>query len=269
MSTYDKSRWEVPNHEVSEFAPKRTKYCVCVPVINEGARIQKQLKEMKALAEEVDIIICDGDSKDGSLDENFLQSMGVNTLLIKKDKGKLSAQLRMGYAFAIERGYEGIVTIDGNNKDSVESINHFVEGLEEGYGLLQGSRYVPGGKAVNTPFIRWLAMKIIHAPVISLLSGHHYTDTTNGYRGYSVEFLLDDRVQPFRDIFETYELLAYLSVRAPRLGYKVKEVPVTRSYPKGQKVPTKISPLKGNLKLLKILLDLALGKYNPKSSAET
>jgi dolichol-phosphate mannosyltransferase len=42
----------------------------------------------------------------------------------------------------------------------------------------------------------------------------------------------------------------------------VVEVPVRRAYPKG-KVPTKISPLKGNLLLLKILLNLGLGKYHP------
>lgn len=61
-------------------------------------------------------------------------------------------------------------------------------------------------------------------------------------------------------MFDTYELLAYLSVKAPRLGYKVIEIPVT-SYPKG-KVPTKISPLRGNWLLIKILLNLFFKKYD-------
>ena len=36
---------------------------------------------------------------------------------------------------------------------------------------------------------------------------------------------MDDRVQPFRDIFMTYELLAYLSVRVTQIGMKACEMP--------------------------------------------
>ncbi|ADO58769.1 hypothetical protein PPSC2_22680 [Paenibacillus polymyxa SC2] len=43
------------------------------------------------------------------------------------------------------------------------------------------------------------------------------------------------------------------------------EIPVERSYPKG-KIPTKISPLKGNLQLIKILLNLYLHKYDFKNN---
>jgi dolichol-phosphate mannosyltransferase len=136
--------------------------------------------------------------------------------------------------------------------------------LELGSDFVQGSRFITGGQAINTPFIRKLAIKLIHVPVISFLSGFPYSDTTNGFRGYSCKLLLDPKIQLFRDIFDTYEILAYLSVQAPKLGYKVKEIPVTRTYPLTGKTPTKISPFKGNILLLKILANLALGKYNVK-----
>ena len=163
----------------------------------------------------------------------------------------------------MERGYRGIITIDGNNKDSIEDVPRFVEKLEAGYDLIQGSRFVKGGRAVNTPFIRTVSVRLIHAPVISLTAGYHFTDTTNGYRAYSARYLRDERVAPLRDIFMTYELLAYLSVRASRLGYRVCEIPVTRVYPAGSRVPTKISFFKGNGALLLILLKNFLGMYNP------
>ena len=73
----------------------------------------------------------------------------------------------------------------------------------------------------------------------------------------------DQRVAPLRDVFMTYEILAYLSVRACRLGYSVCEIPVTRAYPAGGRVPTKISFFKGNAALLLILLKNLLGMYNP------
>ncbi|OMF88080.1 glycosyltransferase family 2 protein [Paenibacillus sp. FSL R7-0337] len=258
-----KGEWKIPAYKLTEYKPKANKYCVCIPVINEGTKIQKQLAKLKGLSNVIDIIILDGGSTDGSLADSFLIEMNVRALLTKQDKGKLSAQLRIGFSYAINEQYSGVITVDGNNKDSVEDIPEFIKKLEDGYDFVQGSRYVPGGTEVNTPVSRKLAIKLIHAPFISLISGFHYTDTTNGFRAHSLDYLLDHKVQPFRDIFETYELLGYLSVQAPKLGYKVIEIPVSREYPIG-KIPTKISPIKGNWLLIKTLLNLFLKKYDVK-----
>lgn len=255
----------VPRFECREFGLKSREYSVLIPIINEGERIHLELARAKdhQISGYADIIICDGGSDDGSTDETKLRELEVNTLLVKQDSGKQGAQLRMGIYWALERGYRGIITIDGNNKDSIEDVPRFIEKLEEGYDLVQGSRFLPGGHAVNTPISRLLAVKLIHAPIISLTAHHHFTDTTNAYRAYSARYLQDERVQPLRDVFMTYELLAYLSVRATQLGMRACEIPVTRAYPAQGKVPTKISPLKGNSELLKILFRNALGAYNP------
>ncbi len=257
------STWEVPLYEVKVFAPRRTKYCLVIPVYNEGERIRSVLTKLQKYTDRIDVCVLDKGSTDGSLEPSLLQTLGVRALLIKDahDTGKLSAQLRMGYAYALNEGYEGIVTIDGNDKDDVDALPSFIVRLDEGYDFVQASRYVPGGKGINTPVIRDLAIRIIHAPLISILSRFHYTDTTQGYRAYSRTFLLDERVAPFRKIFAGYELLAYLSVKAPRLGYRVIETPVTRTYPKG-KVPTKISAVRGNLDLFTILAKLCVNGYD-------
>ena len=254
----------VPNFNCEEFAPKKKEYCVLIPIINEGQRIINELKRAKKynVSEVADIIICDGGSTDGCTEMNQLKRLEVNTLLVKDDIGKQGAQLRMGFHFAKERGYKGIITIDGNDKDSIEDVPAFVKKLEEGYDLIQGSRFVKGGVAENTPFTRLVAVRLIHAPVISLTAGQWFTDTTNAYRGYSAKYLFDERVQVFRDIFMTYELLAYLSVRATQIGMKACEIPVRRSYPKTGKTPTKISFLKGNSELMKILFANLFRKYN-------
>ncbi|MBE2268111.1 MAG: glycosyltransferase family 2 protein [Anaerolinea sp.] len=259
------SQWQLPTFELYEFAPRRTDYCVCIPIINEGERIRRELADLMQhkIADHADILILDGGSTDGSTAHDYLRSQNVRTLLVKTGKGKLSAQLRMGYAYALRQGYEGIVTIDGNDKDNVDAIPAFIQTMREGWDMVQGSRFVPGGKAINTPLSRMVAIKLIHAPLISFGARFPYTDTTNGYRGYSRRLLLDPRVQPFRDVFETYELLAYMSVRAPQLKFKTKEIPVTRAYPPSGKTPTKIKGFKGNAKLIGILLDVVRGKYNP------
>lgn len=256
----------VPVFECIELCEKRKDYVVLIPIINEGNRIHEELKRAQRfhIYEHADIVICDGGSTDGSTEIELLKQLDVNTLLVKQDEGKQGAQLRMGFWWAMQRGYEGIITIDGNNKDSIEDVPKFIYKLKHGYDLVQGSRFISGGVAINTPWIRTVSVKYIHAPVISLTAHQHFTDTTNAFRGYSRRYLEDPRVQPLRDIFMTYELLAYLSVRATQIGMEACEIPVTRAYPKEGKTPTKISGFKGNQELLTILFKNMLGAYNPK-----
>jgi glycosyltransferase involved in cell wall biosynthesis len=259
----DYKDWEVPHYVTAQLAPKQTKYCVCIFVINEGKKIQAQLEKMREISQNIDVIIADGGSSDGSLELDFLKSMSVRTLLTKKDRGKLSAQMRMAFAYALLEGYEGIITIDGNNKDDPSAIPSFVEALEQGFDHIQGSRFIKGGKAINTPWERYWAVRLIHAPLISLAAGFRYTDTTNGFRAYSRRLLLDAQVAPFRNVFTAYELHYYLAIRSVRLGYKAKELPVTRSYPAKGPTPTKISPIKGNLLVLATLFKACLNQFNP------
>lgn len=255
----------VPRFDSFEYSEKKSEYVLLIPIINEGDKIIKELMRAKEnnVSKYADIVICDGGSTDGSTDSEKLMELDVNTLLIKADAGKQGAQLRMGIWWAIERGYKGIITVDGNNKDSIEDVPKFIDKLEEGYDFVQGSRFVKGGSAVNTPFIRFLSVKLIHAPIISLTARYRFTDTTNAFRAYSMNYLTDERVQPLRDIFVTYELLAYLSVRATQIGMRACEIPVTRAYPKSGKTPTKISFYRGNMLLMKILVKNLLGYYAP------
>jgi dolichol-phosphate mannosyltransferase len=256
--------WQVPDYRPIFWLEKQHPTCVVIPVINEGQRIRNLLERMAALGvhRSTDIIIVDGGSTDGSLAQDALRTNGVRGLLLKTGPGRLSAQLRCAYAFALGQGYAGIITIDGNDKDDPEAIPRFIQALSEGVDFVQASRFLPGGVAQNTPASRNFAIRFIHAPLLSLASGFHWTDTTQGFRAYSSKALLDPRVAPFREVFSAYELLAYLSYRLPKLGYRCRELATTRRYPKGE-VPTKISSVRGSLSLLLVLFNACLGRYDP------
>jgi len=261
----ERALWQVPSYSTTFWNGRSRPHCVVIPVINEGERILNLLRRMAAvkIADIADVIIVDGGSTDGSLEPQRLQELGVRGLLVKTAAGKLSAQLRCAYAFVLDEGYTGIVTIDGNDKDDPDAIPRFIEAIEQGYDFVQASRFLSGGVAENTPKSRDFAIRFIHAPMLSLASGFHWTDTTQGFRAYSRAMLLDPRVAPFRDEFTTYELLAYLSYRVPKLGYRCVELPTVRRYPKGE-VPTKISSVRGNLSVLQVLMKACAGHYNPR-----
>ncbi len=253
----------VPAHDAAVFATKHFDHALVIPVINEGERIRAQLQRCHGAALPVDIIIADGGSTDGSLEHDFLRAQGVRALLTKTGPGRLSAQLRMAYAWCLDEGYRGIVTIDGNGKDNVEAVADFVAALKAGNDYVQGSRYRPGGLAENTPLERTIGNRLIHAPLMSIAGRRRYTDTTNGFRAYSDRYLRDPRVLPFRDVFMNYELLFYLTVRAGQLGYRTCEIPVRRSYPREGATPTKITSVRAKLSVLRQALDAAIGTYNP------
>lgn len=256
-------KMDIPNYTEEIFSKKKNDYALVIPVINEGNKIRNQLKKVKLNNLNVDVIIADGGSSDGSLDSNFLQEQEVRTILIKNDLGKLSSQLRIAYFWALKEGYKGIITIDGNGKDDVSYISKIKNRLMQGYDYIQGSRYISGGISKNTPIHRKIGNQLILTPLISLSTGFKFTDTTNGFRGYSSKFLQDNNVQPFRNIFCNYELLFYLSIRACKLNFRICEVPVSRIYPKGAPIPTKIVGIKAKLNILKETISAIMGFYNP------
>jgi len=241
--------------------PRRHRWAICVFVINEGEKVRKQLRAMQAHAGIVDLVVADGGSTDGSLDATLMQEVDAKALLVKTGPGKLSAQMRMAMDYCISEGYDGVIVIDGNGKDGLDAIPSFVTALEDGWDHVQGSRFIPGGHHENTPLSRYLAVRLLHAPMLSLAAGFHYTDTTNGFRAYSRSLLMDSRIATFRPCFDRYQLHYHLALESVRLAFRVKELPVSRVYPATGKTPTKIKGLSGLFAVLRQLIDVCTGKY--------
>lgn len=251
---------QVPNYQKKEFFAKRNKYCLVIPVINEGERIQNELKDLKPYSKQIDIILADGGSTDGSVKSSFVKKMGVRSL-IASPMGQ-ARQYRCAFDYTLKQGYEGIITIDGNHKDDVTVLPKFIKTLDDGYDYIQSSRFISGGKHKNTPQDRILFNRYLISPVLSLAARKWYSDTPNAFRAYSRKYLLHPQVQPFRDIFQRYEMLWYLTIRANQLGLKSKEVAVSRSYPKDN-LPTKIVGTQRISDMINVF-KIALGLYNPK-----
>ncbi len=250
-----------PSYLIEWHRPRARRWAIAVFVINEGEKIRKQLRAMQDYAALVDLIVADGGSADGSLDKTLMKEVEAKALLVKTGPGKLSSQMRMAMDYAMAEGYEGLIVIDGNGKDGLEAIPSFVAALEAGFDHVQGSRFITGGHHENTPLIRYLAVRLLHAPLLSLTSGHRHTDTTNGFRAYSRKLLIDPDVAVFRPCFDRYQLHYHLAVESALRGFRLTELPVSRVYPAGGKTPTKINGIGGLVAVLRQLFDVCRGKY--------
>ncbi len=254
---------EAAFYQTGEFFPRRTRYCVAIIVLNEGERIKRQLGKMREWAPLADIILIDGKSTDGSTHPDALARHGIRALLTVDEPG-LSVATSVGFDYAAAQGYEGIITMDGNGKDGVEALPRFIKGLDEGFDLVQGSRFMKGGIHKNTPWDRYVGIRFIMAPLLALGSGFWYTDPTNAFRALSMRFLLDQRVQPLRKVFVRFGLQHYLIYRAAKLGFNICEIPVSRVYPDDGTIPTKIVGWKLKFLDLYELIETILGRFNPR-----
>jgi len=154
-------------------------------------------------------------------------------------------RLREGMEYALKKGYDIVVVIAGNEKDNPDEIPIVVNPLVTNQcDYTQGSRFLPEGKHVNTPILRWIFNRVW--PLLwTALTKRKCTDVTNGFRAYKTSLLKDPRVNLNQSWLHGYSLEYYLHYKALTLGYNTKEVPVSKVYPQRHKGGySKIFPLR-------------------------
>jgi dolichol-phosphate mannosyltransferase len=235
------------------------KYVLGISVLNEGEKLHRVLSRFSDYSL-YDVLIMDDGSTDGSVERIppnehvFVVRQGVN-----RGAGH---SVRACLRWARARGYEALFLVAGNDKDRPQDVARLVEGMAQGYDLVQGSRYLPGGGFGNMPFYRTIATRFVHPLLFSLISGRRITDSTNGFRAVRLTLLADPRLDLDQEWLDGYELEPYLFYKAIKLGYRVKEVPVTKIYPPKEDGYTKMKPFSGWWSILRPLVYLGLGLKN-------
>ncbi len=235
------------------------KHALLIPVLNEGEKLRTQLHRLRFYSSFVDIFIIDGGSSDQNYNEQFQTENHITNILFTKGEAGLGKQLALGMHYAIKRGYEGVITMDGNNKDNPEAILRFIRHLKKEDDFIQGSRFLPLAYEKNTPLYRKIGIRLLHAPIINFRYNSTLTDTTNGFRAYSKKFLLQQKEYLLLPSLEKYELQIFLLGQALEGNYKTREIPVSRVYPSAGPIPTKISLFRGNFNLIRALFGTIFG----------
>jgi dolichol-phosphate mannosyltransferase len=189
---------------------------------------------------------------------------GITVHIIKnKERTGVGSSLRQGLGYLIETGHDAALIMAGNGKDDPAEIDRVIEPVTGGEcDYVQGSRYLPGGERNRMPFTR-IVFNRLYPLVWTLLTQKKCTDVTNGFRCFSLNILRDHRVNLEQTWLDGYSLEYYLHYKVLSLGYKVKEVPVSKTYPFGNKGGySKIQPLKDWWPIISPLILLCLGARN-------
>jgi dolichol-phosphate mannosyltransferase len=204
-----------------------------------------------------DLLVVDDGSNDRT--REILKQRKIHHIRHSQREG-VGVTIRTAIDYAKQNGFDILAIQAGNDKDRPEEIIRLLKPIiEEGFDFVQGSRYLPGGDLGNMPIYRRLATQFVHPLLFSLITARRITDSTNGFRAFKLAFLNNPQIQLDQPWLRAYELEPYLFFKAIRLGYKVKEVPVTKIYPSRQLGYTKMKPITGWWSILRPLVFLGLG----------
>jgi dolichol-phosphate mannosyltransferase len=204
-----------------------------------------------------DLLVMDDGSTDGSLDPSALD--GVVILRNDSNRGIGFAMKRV-FEYALDQGHDLLVIQAGNDKDDPLEIPRLLDPILKGDAdFVQGSRFLKGGGYGNIPFYRVIATRFVHPLLFSLATGRLVTETTNGFRAFRTTILRDPRINWRQDWLDKYELEPYLLFKVIDLGYRHREVPVTKIYPPHALGYTKMKPFSGWWSILRPVFYLWFG----------
>lgn len=198
---------------------------VVLPTYNEAGNIVEVLRRVRAAAPDVDMLVVDDASPDGTADlaEAFGAEMGRIEVLRRAGKAGLGSAYREGFRVGLTRGYDVLVEMDSDLSHDPASLPSLIDAVEDGASLAIGSRYVPGGLIPDWSWSRRALSRYgnRYARWMLKLSAH---DATSGYRAFRASTLRDIRLEGVRaDGYGFQVEMAYLVERA---GGVIREVPI-------------------------------------------
>jgi len=250
--------------QVSELQPLQaiSRIGVVIPVYGESDSICWVLRQFRKGMVSTICLVVDAPSR-AVMDKvrEAARQTGVTVHIIKnQSRTGIGSSLRQGLTYLLRTGHDIAVVMAGNGKDDPAEMRRVVEPVvRDDCDYVQGSRYLPGGKKSRMPFVR-VVFNRVYPLIWSLLVQKRCTDVTNGFRCYKLDILRDHRINLDQSWLDGYSLEYYLHYKVLALGYRVREVPVSKTYPFGDKGGySRIQPLKDWWPIISPLILLFLG----------
>jgi glycosyltransferase involved in cell wall biosynthesis len=197
---------------------------IVIPTYNERENIGLLVDKILALPAEIQVIVVDDNSPDGTGD--FLSEQAARwpalRLIRRPRKMGLGTAHIAGFRLALTLDVDCILTMDADFSHHPRYVPDLIAAAEK-WDIVIGSRYVKGGGTVNCGLNRTLLSRAANA-FARLMLGLEAYDCTAGFRCYRRRVL---EAAPLDDIFSNgYSFLIEMLYRCQRLGFKVSEVPI-------------------------------------------
>lgn len=202
-----------------------TRTLVIIPTYNERDSLPVQVNAVRAAAPEVDILVADDNSPDGTgdwADERAAADDHVH-VLHRPGKAGLGAAYLAGFAWGLERGYDVLVEMDADGSHRAVDLPRVLAAPGQ-WDLAIGSRWVDGGAVENWPVHR-RALSTGANTYVRLMLGLGVHDATAGFRAYRAATLRSLDLGGVES--QGYCFQIDMAWRVVRAGGTVVEVPIT------------------------------------------
>lgn len=152
-----------------------------IPVYNEVATIRSVVE--RTLPHVDQVIVVDDASVDGSAEE--LAGTGITLLTHSKNLGK-GPTIQLGFSYALQQGFDAVITLDGDNQHSPEEIPRLLHAAEEHPNTIIIAARLK--QRENAPKLRLFANKFADFWV-SWAAGYIVVDSQSGFRLYPSQVL--------------------------------------------------------------------------------
>lgn len=199
---------------------------IIIPTYNERENIGKMVDSILGLQQGYHLLFIDDNSPDGSADLIEALMEKHPEVFLEKRPGKLGLGTAYihGFKWALSRDYTYIIEMDCDFSHNPSDLPRLVAACEAGADCAIGSRYLKGGKVRNWPAKRIL-MSYFASVYVRLILLINIKDTTAGFKCYRNIVLSSiplDRIP-----FKGYAFQICMKYAAIKLGFRVKEIPIT------------------------------------------
>jgi len=200
---------------------------VIIPTYNEKENIEKIIRKVISLEGGFHVLIVDDGSPDGTagIVKKLQESLAEEVHLVERSgKQGLGTAYIFGFRWALQRGYQYIFEMDADFSHNPDDLLRLYDACVQGADVAIGSRYVKGGRVVNWPWERIFISKggAFYTQMITFMP---VKDPTAGFVCYRRKVLEEIPLSKVR--FIGYAFQIEMKYRAWKLGFKIKEVPIT------------------------------------------
>jgi len=197
---------------------------VIVPTYNERENIGPLLDQLMGLPEQVDVLVVDDASPDGTADlvkERAAREPRIH-LLQRSGKLGLGSAYVEGFRYALAQGAEYIFEMDADFSHDPQAIPAFLAAARDADVVL-GSRYLHGVRVVNWPLNRLILSRAANV-YTRLITGLPVHDATGGFKCFRRRALEGIRLDRVRS--DGYAFQIEVSYKCWKRGFRIREIPI-------------------------------------------